>query len=162
MHVSKQGSTLSGLMDAFAIAISHGLQYGVPLKSYAKTLMGRSFAPSGITDDPEIRTASSITDYVFRRLAHDYLSFDDKLEIGLVSIDDMPTDENQTSLLSESSVDEEFEEVQVKENKPLESLRVKTVASVDTAPLCYSCGNQTQRSGSCYVCTSCGSTTGCS
>ncbi|MCA9351053.1 vitamin B12-dependent ribonucleotide reductase, partial [Candidatus Saccharibacteria bacterium] len=72
IHVAKQGSTLSGLMDSFAISVSHGLQYGVPLKSYVKTMMSRSFAPSGITDDPEIRTASSITDYIFRRLALDY------------------------------------------------------------------------------------------
>ena len=83
ISVAKQGSTLSGLMDSFAISVSHGLQYGVPLKSYVKTLMGTSFAPAGITDDKEIRTASSITDYIFRRLALDYLSFDDRLELGL-------------------------------------------------------------------------------
>jgi ribonucleoside-diphosphate reductase alpha chain len=72
-------------MDSFAISVSHGLQYGVPLKSYVKTLRGTSFAPSGITDDPDIRTASSITDYIFRRLALDYLSFDDRLELGLAN-----------------------------------------------------------------------------
>src|SRR5580698_4516459 len=87
----KQGSTLSGLMDSFAISMSHGLQYGVPLKSYVKTLRGTSFAPAGITDDPDIRTASSITDYIIRRLALDYLSFDDRLELGLASFDDMPS-----------------------------------------------------------------------
>ena len=97
ISVSKQGSTLSGLMDSFAISVSHGLQYGVPLKSYVKTLRGTSFAPSGITDDAEIRTASSITDYIMRRLALDYLSFDDRLELGLASLEDMP--EAQTSLL---------------------------------------------------------------
>src|SRR5690606_39100211 len=100
ISVSKQGSTLSGLMDSFAISMSHGLQYGVPLKSYVKTLMSTSFAPSSITDDSEIRTASSITDYIMRRLALDYLSFDDRLELGLASIDDMP--EDQVSLLEEA------------------------------------------------------------
>src|SRR5690606_1432748 len=85
VSISKQGSTLSGLMDLFAISVSHGLQYGVSLMSFVKTLRGASFAPSGITDDPEIRTASSITDYIFRRLALDYLSFDDRLELGLAS-----------------------------------------------------------------------------
>jgi ribonucleoside-diphosphate reductase alpha chain len=101
VSVSKQGSTLSGLMDSFAISVSHGLQYGVPLKSYVKTLRGMSFAPFGATDDAEIRTASSITDYIFRRLALDYLSFDDRLELGLASFEDMP--EGQTSLLDDTS-----------------------------------------------------------
>ena len=86
-------------MDSFAISVSHGLQYGVPLKSFVKTLRGTSFAPAGITDDVEIRTASSITDYIVRRLALDYLSFDDRLELGLASLDDMP--DIQTSLLEE-------------------------------------------------------------
>lgn len=174
VNISKQGSTLSGLMDSFAISVSHGLQYGVPLKSYVKTLRGTSFAPSGITDDADIRTASSITDYIVRRLALDYLSFDDRLELGLASIDDMPDD--QTSLLEESAVVEQVVDAPVAEKAPdvpavkaessdsrAASAQKPTVAkNDDTAPLCYNCGNQTQRAGSCYVCTSCGSTTGCS
>jgi ribonucleoside-diphosphate reductase alpha chain len=165
VNVSKQGSTLSGVMDSLAISISHGLQYGVPLKSYVKGFRGTSFAPSGATDDKEIRTASSITDYIFRRLALDYLSFDDRLELGLASLDDMP--DEQTSLLDEVETQKESTEkakkvVQeaVKEPTPTESSTA--ASSDDTAPLCYSCGNQTQRAGSCYVCTACGSTTGCS
>jgi ribonucleoside-diphosphate reductase alpha chain len=163
IHVAKQGSTLSGLMDSFAISVSHGLQYGVPLKSYVKTMMSRAFAPSGITDDPEIRTATSITDYIFRRLALDYLSFDDRLELGLANIDDMPL-ENQTTLLEDPVVaatesSQDFaEKVEPKSEQP----QPAKVTKDDTAPLCYNCGNQTQRAGSCFVCTSCGSTTGCS
>ena len=166
VNVSKQGSTLSGVMDSFAISISHGLQYGVPLKSYVKGFRGTSFAPSGVTDDKEIRTASSITDYIFRRLALDYLSFDDRLELGLASLDDMP--DEQTSLLEAVEPKKVVEEVK---KVSLESAKVPevSISSVskssnldDTAPLCYSCGNQTQRAGSCYVCTACGSTTGCS
>jgi len=168
VSVSKQGSTLSGLMDSFAITMSHGLQYGVPLKSYVKTLRGTSFAPSGITNDSEIRTASSITDYIIRRLALDYLSFDDRLELGLASLDDMPT--AQTSLLEEAPV----APTQVSEPTQIEPLvnvapalataaaDAKATTRDSTAPLCYNCGNQTQRAGSCYVCSSCGSTTGCS
>lgn len=173
ISVSKQGSTLSGLMDSFAISVSHGLQYGVPLKSYVKTLRGTSFAPSGITDDPDIRTASSITDYIMRRLALDYLNFDDRLELGLANLDDFT--EEQTSLLevaevsapevpkpvvAEQKVDAPVavSEPAVKANKPAS----KVAAADSTAPLCYNCGNQTQRAGSCYVCSSCGSTTGCS
>lgn len=163
VNVSKQGSTLSGVMDSFAISISHGLQYGVPLKSYVKGFRGTSYAPSGITDDKDIRTASSITDYIFRRLALDYLSFDDRLELGFASIDDMP--ELQTSLLEETKVPELKQDVKVSE--PVQDLKEDTIptsksSADDTAPLCYSCGNQTQRAGSCYVCTACGSTTGCS
>ncbi len=162
VNVSKQGSTLSGLTDSFAISVSHGLQYGVPLKRYVKALRGTSFAPSGITDDPQIRTASSIIDYVMRRLALDYLIFDDQLELGLVSIDDMP--DNQLSLIEDKPVEKEIETKEVivaaAAIEPEETL--SHPATDNTAPLCYNCGNQTQRAGTCYVCTSCGSTTGCS
>ena len=163
IHVAKQGSTLSGLMDSFAISVSHGLQYGVPLKSYVKTMMSRSYAPSGITDDPQIRTATSITDYIFKRLGHDYLSFDDKIELGLASIDDID-DLQQASLLDtpEPQSDETIVSKSTDEVQPTPAQSTKKVAKDSTAPLCYNCGNQTQRSGSCYVCTACGSTTGCS
>lgn len=169
INVSKQGSTLSGLMDSFAISVSHGLQYGVPLKSYVRTLMGTSFAPSGITDDGDIRTASSITDYIVRRLALDYLSFDDRLELGLASIDDMPTE--QTSLLDQSITDDKADEVaEVPMEIATPAVKVeeapkptaKKAYKDDSAPMCFNCGNQTQKAGSCYVCSSCGSTTGCS
>lgn len=177
INVSRQGSTLAGLMDSFAISVSHGLQYGVPLKSYVKTLRGTSFAPFGITDDPDIRTASSITDYIVRRLALDYLSFDDRLELGISTLDEMP--EEQTSLLdtTEAQVtapapsEPEVRQAKTEDIEPVsqamapaaaESKDEKKIVKDTTAPLCYNCGNQTQRSGSCYVCSSCGSTTGCS
>ncbi len=170
--ISKQGSTLSGLMDAFARSVSHGLKYGVPLKSYVKSLMGTSYAPAGITDDKEIRTASSITDYIFRRLAKDYLSFDDRLELGLASIDDMP--EAQVTLPVDAPQDvvkevvESSEQVESTEKTTAAPIVSQSIKSDKTsvldpnAPLCYSCGNRTQRSGSCYVCQVCGSTSGCS
>ena len=177
INFAKHGSTLRGIMDAFAMSVSHGLQYGVPLKTYVKTLTSTSFAPSGITDDPEIRTASSLIDYIFRRLALSYLSFDDRLELGLASIDDMPDD--QTSLLqanediereaANANTDEVIhasppkeEQKAANQEKAAATVESKSTALDDAAPMCYSCGNQTQRSGSCYVCTSCGSTTGCS
>jgi ribonucleoside-diphosphate reductase alpha chain len=193
MKIAKQGSTLAGVMDALAVSVSYGLQYGVPLKSYVHGLTNMSFAPAGITDDPEIRTASSLVDYIFRRLAMSYLSFDDRLELGLASIDDMP--DTQTSLLGDGDliVDEPTQPVIAQEPAPMpaaapapepvaaapapadpEPVQVAAVTTKaiedataavkqdDTAPMCYNCGNQTQRAGSCYVCTSCGSTTGCS
>jgi len=126
--------------------------------------MGTSFAPSGITDDKDIRTASSITDYIFRRLALDYLSFDDRLELGLADLDDMPTDD-QTSLLEIPTIQQDLPEPQPAPKAaeaPTPKVTTKVIAKDTTAPLCYNCGNQTQRAGSCYVCTACGSTTGCS
>ena len=167
INTAKMGSTLAGLMDSFARSVSYGLQYGVPLKTYVKGLSHMNFAPSGITDDPEIRTASSLVDYIFRRLALSYLSFDDRLELGLASIDDMPSAEQITLLTDETPI-QEAPVVKVVEQKvadtPTISLKIPEVkASTDSAaPLCYNCGNQTQRAGSCYVCSSCGSTTGCS
>lgn len=166
ISTSKHGSTLRGLIDAFAISISYGLQYGVPLKAYTRSFSHMSFAPSGITDDPDMRTASSIIDYIFRKLATTYLSFDDRLELGLASIDDMP--ELQTSLLAtdEEPVVEQAVPVSepVREDPTIEAPAEKPKASKmdDAAPMCFNCGNQTQKAGSCYVCTSCGSTTGCS
>jgi ribonucleoside-diphosphate reductase alpha chain len=192
VRIAKQGSTLAGFMDAFAVSVSHGLQLGVPLKDYVKSFTNMIFAPSGITDDAEIRTASSVVDYMFRRLALSYLSFDDRLELGLASINDMP--ETQVSLLDAEletepanttlSADVEkpvtietiVETVTMVQNPEPQSMPTgnSETAGVKTAdpahrqvkdndaPLCYNCGNQTQRAGSCYVCTSCGSTTGCS
>jgi ribonucleoside-diphosphate reductase alpha chain len=184
MKIAKQGSTLAGVMDALAVSVSYGLQYGVPLKSYVHGLTNMSFAPAGITDDPDIRTAASLVDYIFRRLAMSYLSFDDRLELGLASIDDMP--DEQTSLLDEGQpvdavlddgVAEETAAMQKKPEKEKTALvaapapqAAQTAPATaksatkkdDTAPICYNCGNQTRRSGSCYVCTACGSTTGCS
>ncbi len=188
VSIAKQGSTLRGVMDAFATSVSFALQYGVPLKKLVRSFTNTSFAPAGITDDPEIRTASSLIDYIFRRLGKTYLNFDDRLEVGLASMEDQP--EGQTSLLSDNTQQETVVEQAleaVAEAEAAISEAVTTVAAStadlsslqqkiektepvvknavrpdDAAPLCYNCGNQTQRSGSCYVCTSCGSTTGCS
>ena len=171
IRIAKQGSTLSGIMDAFAISVSNGLQYGVPLKNYVRAFSHMSFAPAGITDDPDIRTASSLVDYIFRRLAISYLNFDDRLELGLANFEDMP--DEQTSLLDEPM--QIVEEVQVVDAavapaEPTVTTPVtegkkhagKAARLDEGAPMCYNCGNQTQKAGSCYVCTSCGSTTGCS
>jgi ribonucleoside-diphosphate reductase alpha chain len=173
ISIAKVGSTLAGLMDSFGRSISYGLQYGVPLKTYVNGMAHMAFAPAGITDDGEIKTASSVIDYIFRRLAMDYLSFDDRLELGLADLDDMP--ELQTTLLAEEETEKEDivttelteEEVREETNQiafadVTPKVTTKSTKTESTAPMCYNCGNQTQRSGSCYVCTSCGSTTGCS
>ena len=168
MQIAKQGSTLAGIMDSLAISISHGLQYGVPLKDYVKAFTNMTFAPSGLTDDAEIRTASSIVDYIFKRLANDYLSFDDRLELGLAGLDDMPSLEQESLLadvveeLTPMQPIEQVAAVQPSMPSAPSKQQGETSAHEGTAPMCFNCGNSTQRSGSCYVCTSCGSTTGCS
>lgn len=177
--VAKMGSTLAGLMDAFGRSVSYGLQYGVPLKAYVRGMSSTNFAPFGATDDPEIRTATSIVDYIFRRLAMEYLSIDDRLELGLASIEDLEAEmaAQQPSLLGEA-VSQAPTDV-VAEVKPssvvpsdlsqsesreatVRTARAELKVAEESAPLCSNCGNITQRAGSCYVCTSCGSTTGCS
>jgi ribonucleoside-diphosphate reductase alpha chain len=83
LKMSKQGSTLAGMMDAFSIAVSVGMQYGVPLETYVSKFTNMRFEPSGMTDDPDIRLASSILDYIFRRLALDFLPFDTRSAMGI-------------------------------------------------------------------------------
>jgi ribonucleoside-diphosphate reductase alpha chain len=88
LTVSKQGSTLSGIMDAFAKSISYGLQYGVPLRAFVEAFTNMRFEPAGMTDDPDIRIASSIMDYLFRRLALEYMTYDERAELGIFSRDE--------------------------------------------------------------------------
>jgi len=85
LKVSKQGSTLAGIMDAFSIAVSYGLQYGVPLRHYVEAFTNTRFEPAGITDDADLRIATSILDYIFRRLAVDYLRREEREELGILT-----------------------------------------------------------------------------
>ena len=85
VKVSKQGSTLAGIMDAFSISISLGLQHGVPLATFVRKFANMKFEPAGITDDPELRIATSLIDYIFRRMALDFLSFEERADLGILS-----------------------------------------------------------------------------
>jgi ribonucleoside-diphosphate reductase alpha chain len=85
LKVSKQGSTLAGIMDAFSISVSYGLQYGVPLRNFVEAFTNTRFEPAGITDDADLRIATSILDYIFRRLAVDYLSYEERAELGILT-----------------------------------------------------------------------------
>ncbi len=158
LKVSKQGSTLSGVMDAFAIAVSLGLQYGVPLEAFAGKFVNMRFEPSGITNDPDIRFASSIVDYVFRRLALEYLHPDKRSGLGVQSIEERKAYAESQVAGSGSGRDAEGEQPRLIDMTPVE----RPDARVLDAPLCYSCGARMQPAGSCYVCTGCGSTSGCS
>ncbi|MEU7939623.1 vitamin B12-dependent ribonucleotide reductase [Microbispora bryophytorum] len=85
LKMSKQGSTLAGVMDAFSVAISIGLQYGVPLDTYVQKFVNMRFEPAGMTDDPDVRMAQSVMDYIFRRLALDHLPYEDRAALGIFS-----------------------------------------------------------------------------
>ncbi|MEO8696141.1 MAG: vitamin B12-dependent ribonucleotide reductase [Acidimicrobiales bacterium] len=163
IRVSKQGSTLAGIMDAFAISVSHGLQYGVPLRAFVEAFVGMRFEPAGMTDDPDLRISTSIVDYLFRKLSLMYL---DPAERGALNI--LSTDERVQPTLPgvEESVTETRQGMDMSPHRP-------SIEPVDTehrhvdiratdAPLCMVCGNQMVRAGSCYACTDCGATSGCS
>jgi len=158
LKTSKQGSTLAGVMDAFAIAVSIGLQYGVPLETYVSKFINTKFEPSGMTNDPDIRFASSMIDYVFRRLALDYLPPETREGLGIKTIA-----ERTEIAQAEVSATTEPPALEGSAASPRTiELGERPSAKVLDAPLCYQCGSKMQPSGSCYVCTSCGSTSGCS
>jgi ribonucleoside-diphosphate reductase alpha chain len=188
LKLGKQGSTLSGVMDAFSIAVSIGLQYGVPLETFVQKFTNLKFEPAGLTDDPDIRMAQSIMDYIFRRLALDYLSFDERAELGIYTATErarqvetgsyLPIEVEEVSeaeSLKNDAGDEVDTDLAHQLGEPVASARPApasarttselfeeiTGQSVD-APLCLTCGTKMRPSGSCYVCEGCGSTSGCS
>jgi ribonucleoside-diphosphate reductase alpha chain len=156
LKASKQGSTLSGIMDAFSIAVSVGLQYGVPLEDYVSKFINMKFEPSGMTNDPDIRFASSIVDYVFRRLALDHLTWEQREALGIRSIQERTVEVQEKVAQLESGPEPDAEPVRRVE------ITERPAAKVLDAPLCYQCGSTMQPAGSCYVCGTCGSTSGCS
>jgi ribonucleoside-diphosphate reductase alpha chain len=182
LKLGKQGSTLAGVMDAFSIAVSIGLQYGVPLETYVSKFTNLRFEPSGMTDDPDVRMAQSLMDYVFRRLALDYLSFDERSALGIYSAEERqrhletgsyePIEETggpEQLIDSEPLIEIEAREVKVESESvapaaahtSAELLEQITGHAVDS-PLCMTCGTKMRPAGSCYVCEGCGSTSGCS
>jgi ribonucleoside-diphosphate reductase alpha chain len=112
LKMSKQGSTLAGVMDAFSIAISLGLQYGVPLETFVSKFVNMRFEPAGLTDDPDVRMAQSIMDYVFRRLALDHLDFDTRSAYGIYSADERSRQLETGSYLPQETDDEVEEELE--------------------------------------------------
>ena len=160
LKASKQGSTLSGIMDAFSIALSVGLQYGVPLEDYVSKFINMKFEPSGMTNDPDIRFASSLVDYVFRRLALDYLSEEKREALGIRSIEER-TVAAKAEVAEKLDLDVADEAVHEAAPELIPMVEKQTARILD-APLCYQCGSKMQPAGSCYVCGTCGSTSGCS
>jgi ribonucleoside-diphosphate reductase alpha chain len=150
--MSKEGSTISGLMDAFATSISLALQYGVPLEVLVKKFAHTRFEPSGFTKNPEIPIAKSITDYIFRWLASKFLNKDQQDEVGLVRRDPAPLELLETPAASAASRPATIESGQPK----------IAFQGQEDAPACSDCGSIMVRNGTCYKCLNCGSTSGCS
>ena len=190
LKMSKQGSTLAGVMDAFSVAISIGLQYGVPLETYVSKFVNMRFEPAGMTDDPDIRLASSVMDYIFRRLALDFLDFDTRSELGIL------TSAERAAQLRAEAGEPDVDLTEMRNSAPVEATAKHAAAATSAdggapaakpvevaaprrvgsstellelvqgkaadAPLCFTCGTKMRPAGSCYVCEGCGSTSGCS
>jgi ribonucleoside-diphosphate reductase alpha chain len=177
LKLGKQGSTLAGVMDAFSIAISIALQYGVPLEAFVSKFVNMKFEPAGLTDDPDVRMSQSIMDYVFRRLALDYLPEEKRAEFGIYTADERAAtvaatyggpsaaavveDEVVADAVVEETVAAAPAVVPANVHSSAELLEAITGTASD-APLCMTCGVKMRPAGSCYVCEGCGSTSGCS
>jgi len=185
LKLGKQGSTLAGVMDAFSIATSIGLQYGVPLETYVSKFTNLRFEPAGLTDDPDVRMAQSIMDYIFRRLALDYMPFEDRAMLGIYSAEERQRQletgsyeplEEVAAMSEAESLRAEPCDAAVSSPEPkaaevtdapagvhtsAELMEAITGTAVDS-PLCFTCGTKMRPAGSCYVCEGCGSTSGCS
>ena len=186
LKLGKQGSTLAGVMDAFSIAVSIGLQYGVPLETFVSKFTNLRFEPAGLTDDPDVRMSQSIMDYIFRRLALDYMPFEQRAGLGIYTAEERqrqletgsyqaPAEDVEDGTTAASLV--EAEATDVEESSSVEAASVKpapkeahtsaelfeaiTGTAVDS-PLCFTCGTKMRPAGSCFVCEGCGSTSGCS
>jgi len=164
LRVSKQGSTMAGIMDAFAISLSHGLQYGVPLRAYVEAFTGMRFEPAGMTDDPDLRIASSIIDYLFRRLAVEYLSAEERAELNILTVGER-TQQTLPGVMESATATLQGSEVPADPPSVPSASQLAAEMSMrpsQDAPMCMQCGVAMQRAGSCYVCIDCGSTSGCS
>jgi ribonucleoside-diphosphate reductase alpha chain len=188
LKLGKQGSTLAGVMDAFSISLSIALQHGVPLETYIQKFTNMRFEPAGMTDDPDIRIAQSVMDYIFRRLALDHLPVEKRANLGIFTAEERAaqvsgydTSASTTAVTEEEEVDLE----QLRNSAPIETAKVQekvtpegpqsikeahssaellelVTGTATDAPLCMTCGTKMRPAGSCYVCEGCGSTSGCS
>jgi ribonucleoside-diphosphate reductase alpha chain len=188
LKMSKQGSTLAGMMDAFSIAISIGLQYGVPLETYVQKFTNMRFEPAGMTDDPDVRMAASIMDYIFRRLALDYMPPEERAALGIHTAEERARQLETGSYFDDSEAvqgsagEDPIDTQALAQSAPIEPADATVGGASATweapgsttelleaqqgrtadAPLCLTCGTKMRAAGSCYVCEGCGSTSGCS
>ena len=182
VKLGKQGSTLAGVMDAFSMSISVGLQYGIPLEFYVSKFSNLRFEPAGMTDDPDIRIATSVLDYLFRRLALDYLPYEKRAQMGIFTADERSAqvaEGGYGASAASQEVDLEGLRTTVEASGRPAATESATSESAEAAhsstelielhlgkaadaPLCMTCGTKMRPAGSCYVCEGCGSTSGCS
>ncbi|WP_020495113.1 vitamin B12-dependent ribonucleotide reductase [Sciscionella marina] len=176
VKLGKQGSTLAGVMDAFSMSISVGLQYGIPLEFYVQKFSNLRFEPAGMTDDPDVRMSTSVLDYLFRRLALDYLPYEKRVQLGIFTAeertaavaaessdgDDVDLEGLRTTVDSTARREEiDSGEKRSEAHSSTELVELQLGKAAD-APLCMTCGTKMRPAGSCYVCEGCGSTSGCS
>jgi ribonucleoside-diphosphate reductase alpha chain len=155
VDIAKEGTTLAGLMNSFMISVSLGLQYGVPLEVYVSKFAHMRFEPSGMTNDPDIRVAKSIVDYIFRWMGKRFLSVEHQEEVGILSPE-------VRARLAQSYA--------ALEGKPAAEVPAEAAPPGQTALFnnwedaveCAKCGGRMVRTGSCYTCRDCGTNTGCS
>jgi ribonucleoside-diphosphate reductase alpha chain len=174
IDMAKEGATMRSLLNSFAIAISVGLQYGVPLEEYVDKFIFSRFEPAGIVDHPNIKSATSVLDYIFRLLAYEYLDRDDLIHV--------PDPNRRTHQQEMEALQQELSQVRVTapQSQPAQKSKTalaptavgvnaqntadikKLMGTSADAPVCRNCGNITLRNGTCYMCPNCGTTTGCS
>ena len=174
LKLGKQGSTLAGVMDAFSIAISIALQYGVPLEAFVSKFVNMRFEPAGMTDDPDIRMSQSIMDYIFRRLALDHLPLDKREALGIFTADERAATVTQQYEMPQVEAAPAVDLLVDEQSTPAGDMPAASAAhssaelleeitgTASDAPLCMTCGIKMRPAGSCYVCEGCGSTSGCS
>jgi len=188
LKLGKQGSTLAGVMDAFSIAVSIGLQYGVPLETFVEKFTNLRFEPAGMTDDADIRMAQSMMDYIFRRLALDYLPFEQRSAMGLYTsveraaaldnggeyapVANVETPQAPKAVAVQAAAvvaapavvksDVKIEAKPVAQTIGSSSDLLESMGIKSDAPLCMTCGVKMRMSGACFVCEGCGNTSGCS
>ena len=182
IDMAKEGATMRSMLNCFAIAISIGLQYGVPLEEFVEKFVFTRFEPSGMVEHPNIKSSTSIVDFIFRALAYEYLGRNDLVHVldkpevmntGTDEWDEIPTSpeyENTSRQLSDVRVvaagnkpaGEQKPARTVKASSSLDAVNAAAKSMQSDAPACNTCGHITIRSGTCYKCLNCGNSMGCS
>ena len=176
IDLAKEGSTLRSLMNCFAVAVSVGLQYGVPLEEYVEKFVFTKFEPAGMVDHPNIKTTTSLVDFVFRCLAFEYLhrtdlvhvlnkpevlnlGDDDDVKPELSRIRITPSSANVTPVVATQKLQRA---TAIKTDNSMDAVNAASKSMQSDAPACSTCGHITLRSGTCYKCLNCGNSMGCS
>lgn len=170
LDMAKEGATMRSLMNSFAIAVSVGLQYGVPLEEYVDKFTFTRFEPAGIVDHPNIKSATSVLDFIFRLLAFEYLDRTDLVHVQdpeRIQADELAAKQELSQVRITPPTAQKLKNLNIAP-KPLatavqNSADIKKMMGTSAdAPVCRNCGNITLRNGTCYMCPNCGTTTGCS